>query len=330
MNKTKTLLYVFMSLLLIMSCSFLPNQSQDWAERTLKELSLREKIAQMMIYRMNMNYKDIPIEKWEEIMSLIKGDGIGGIHLWAGDGSSSLVIMNKMQELSKIPILFDADIEKGLKERFPSGTDLPPMMAIAATGNPQNAYDAGRISGSEARTVGIHWNLSPVVDVNNNPENPIINTRSFGEDPDQVSEYAVHYIRGIQESGVLSTAKHFPGHGDTETDSHSSLAKIPSDSSRLWSLELKPFQAVVNSGVDAVMVSHVHAPDYQPEADDPATLSKFWVTDILKEKINFSGTIITDGMGMGGITKNYSDEFALLKAVQAGCDIIIQNYDFIF
>ena len=318
MNKTKSLLYVFMSLLLIMSCSFLPNQSQDWAERTLKELSLREKIAQMMIYRMNMNYKDIPIEKWEEIMNLINGDGIGGIHLWAGDGSSSLVIMNKMQELSKIPILFDADIEKGLKERFPSGTDLPPMMAIAATGNPQNAYDAGRISGSEARTLGIHWNLSPVVDVNNNPENPIINTRSFGEDPDQVSEYAVHYIRGIQESGVLSTAKHFPGHGDTETDSHSSLAKIPSDSSRLWSLELKPFQAVVNSGVDAVMVSHVHAPDYQPEADDPATLSKFWVTDILKEKINFSGAIITDGMGMGGITKNYSDDYALLKACRPG------------
>ena len=133
----------------------------------------REKIAQMMIYRMNMSYKDIPIEKWEEIMSLIKSDGIGGIHLWAGDGSSSLVIMNKMQKLSKIPILFDADIEKGLKERFPSGTDLPPMMAITATGNPQNAYDAGRISGLEARTVGIHWNLSPVVDVNNNPENPI-------------------------------------------------------------------------------------------------------------------------------------------------------------
>ena len=315
-------------LFITLGCAGLMRTSPNWAELTLNRLSLREKIAQMMIYRMNMSYKDIPIEKWEEIMSLIDGDGIGGIHLWAGDGSSSLVIMNKMQELSKIPILFDADIEKGLKERFPSGTDLPPMMAIAATGNPQNAYDAGRISGSEARAVGIHWNLSPVVDVNNNPENPIINTRSFGEDPDQVSEYAVHYIRGIQESGVLSTAKHFPGHGDTETDSHSSLAKIPSDSSRLWSLELKPFQAVVNSGVDAVMVSHVHAPDYQPEADDPATLSKFWVTDILKEKINFNGAIITDGMGMGGITKNYSDEFALLKAVQAGCDIIIQNYDF--
>ena len=318
------LFFLFISL----GCAGLMRTSPNWAELTLNRLSLREKIAQMMIYRMKMSYKDIPIEKWEEIMSLIDGDGIGGIHLWAGDGSSSLVIMNKMQELSKIPILFDADIEKGLKERFPSGTDLPPMMAIAATGNPQNAYDAGRISGSEARAVGIHWNLSPVVDVNNNPENPIINTRSFGEDPDQVSEYAVHYIRGIQESGVLSTAKHFPGHGDTETDSHSSLAKIPSDSSRLWSLELKPFQAVVNSGVDAVMVSHVHAPDYQPEADDPATLSKFWVTDILKEKINFNGAIITDGMGMGGITKNYSDEFALLKAVQAGCDIIIQNYDF--
>ena len=322
----------YLSLLFVLfittGCTGLMRTSSHWAEHTLKRLTLREKIAQMMIYRMNMSYKDIPIEKWEEIMNLIESDGIGGIHLWAGDGSSSLVIMNKMQELSKIPIIFDADIEKGLKERFPSGTDLPPMMAITATGNPKNAYDSGRIAGLEARAVGIHWNLSPVVDVNNNPENPIINTRSFGEDPDQVSEYAVQYIRGLQDNGVLATAKHFPGHGDTETDSHSSLAMIPSDSSRLWSLELKPFQAVINSGVDAVMVSHVHAPDYQPEADDPATLSKFWVTDILKEKINFNGIIITDGMGMGGITKNYSDEFALITAVQSGCDIIIQNYDF--
>ena len=128
---------------------------------------------------------------------------------------------------------------------------------------------------------------------------------------------------------MIATAKHFPGHGDTQTDSHSSLAMIPSDSSRLWSLELKPFATMVEAGVDVVMVAHVHAPDYQPEADDPATLSPFWVTDVLKGRLGFDGAIITDGMGMGGITKNYSDDYAIVKAVQAGCHIIIQNYDMV-
>ena len=203
--------------------------------------------------------------------------------------------MNEIQKRSRIPIIFDADIERGFGQRFPSGTDFPPMMAITATGNPENAYKVGKIVATESRAAGIHWNLSPVVDVNNNPLNPIINTRSFSEDEDIVSEFSKKYTKGLQDYGMIATAKHFPGHGDTQTDSHSSLAMIPSDSTRLWSLELKPFATMAEAGVDVVMVAHVHAPDYQPEADDPATLSPFWVTDVLKDRLGFDGAIITDG-----------------------------------
>ena len=326
--RKKIFLGLFLTFFLfVIGCTNTPKSSNKWPEKVLRKLSLREKIAQMMIYRMHLKYENITSEKWAEITELISSDGIGGIHLWSGDGSSSLAFINDIQKRSKVPIIFDADIERGFGQRFPSGTDFPPMMAITATGNPKNAYEVGRIVATESRAAGVHWNLSPVVDVNNNPLNPIINTRSFSENPDIVSEFSLEYTKGLQNHGMIATAKHFPGHGDTQTDSHSSLAMIPSDSSRLWSLELKPFMALTKADIDVVMVAHVHAPDYQPEADDPATLSSFWVTDILKNRLGFTGAIITDAMGMGGITKNYSDGYALVKAIQAGCNIIIQNYD---
>jgi len=314
----------------ILSCSGIQFSSlqQAWTERTLSKLTLREKIAQMMVYYMRMEFLNEDSEQWQELISLIQTDGIGGIHLWSGEVGISLTMMNELQNMSKIPILFDADIESGLHARFSNGTELPPLMAIAATENPQFAYEAGKIAASESRAVGIHWNFSPVMDVNNNPENPIINTRSFGEDPTLVGEFGLQFMKGLQEHGMLATAKHFPGHGDTETDSHSALAMIPSDSSRLWSLELKPFQTVIDAGVDAVMVAHIHAPDYQPEANRPATLSPFWVTEILRKKMGFNGVVVTDAMNMGGIVGNYSDTYAVIQAIKAGCDFILQNNHF--
>ena len=321
-------LWLFLSFFVFIGgCASVPKSSKNWPKRVLKKLSLREKIAQMMIYRMHLKYESVTPEKWEEITRLVSGDGIGGIHLWSGDGSSSLAFINEIQKRSKVPIIFDADIERGFGQRFPSGTDFPPMMAITATGNPKNAYEVGKIVALESKSAGVHWNLSPVVDVNNNPLNPIINTRSFSDDPDIVGEFSIEYTKGLQDYGMIATAKHFPGHGDTQTDSHSSLAMIPSDSSRLWSVELKPFRVMAGAGIDVVMMAHIHAPDYQPEADEPATLSRFWVTEILRERLGFDGAIITDAMSMGGITKNYSDDYALVKAIQAGCNIIIQNYD---
>ena len=221
-----------------------------------------------------MNYES---DEWKEIEELIQSDGIGILHIWFGEAGSALTLLNEMQKQSKVPILVEADIESGLGRRYSGAVTLPPMMAIAATGNPRYGYEAGRISAIESRAVGIHFNLAPVVDVNNNPKNPIINTRSFGENPDSVFRYSKEFIKGLHDNGMLATAKHFPGHGDTETDSHSALAQIPSDSSRLWSTELPPFKSVIESGVDAIMVAHVNAPDYQQNADDPATLSSFWI-----------------------------------------------------
>ena len=301
---------------------------ESWARATVRRLSLREKIAQMMIYTMNMRFLNEDSKKWTEIEELITSDGIGGIHLWYGDAGSSLTMMNRMQRMSKVPILFDADIERGLHQRYPGATALPVLMAVGATGNPDYAYEAGRITALEGKALGIHLNLMPVVDVNNNPANPIINTRSYGEDPDMVIEYSRAFILGMRDHGMLGTAKHFPGHGDTETDSHSNLAAIPSDSARLWSVELPPFIDAVSGGIDLVMTTHVQAPDYQPHAGTPATLSKFWITDVLKGRLGFKGTVITDAMGMGGVTQNFTDAFALVEAINAGNDLIIQNYDF--
>lgn len=252
----KAFLFQFLILLIVFlnGCASVPVSKKKWAEKTFKKLSLRQKIAQMMIYRMHLKYNKITPEKWNEIKSLLSNDGIGGIHIWSGDGSSSLAMLNEIQKRSKVPVIIDADIERGLGQRFSSGTDFPPLMAITATGIPNNAYEVGRIVAEESRAAGVQWNLSPVVDVNNNPLNPIINTRSFSESPDIVSEFSLEYIKGLQDHGMIATAKHFPGHGDTQTDSHSSLAMIPSDSSRLWSVELKPFVKVAKAGVDAIMI----------------------------------------------------------------------------
>ena len=319
---------ILLGLVIILSACAGPGQfnpKQSWAESTLNKLTLREKIAQMMVYSMNMRYMNYESNQWQEIQQHLATDGIGVLHIWFGDAGSALTMLNKIQVESKVPILVDADIESGLGRRYPGAVTLPPMMAIAATGEPHFAYEAGRIAAEESRAVGIHFNLSPVVDVNNNPKNPIINTRSFGENPDSVDRYSIEYIRGLHDYGMLSTAKHFPGHGDTETDSHSALAQIPSDSSRLWTIELPPFKSAIDAGVDAVMVAHVNAPDFQDHARDPATLSKFWMQDILRGQLGFKGVIITDAMRMGGIIKNYSDEYALVATIQAGSDIIIQN-----
>ena len=319
---------IIISVIILFSGCAGPTQfatNDNWAESMLKRLTLREKIAQMMVYRMNMHYLNYNSEEWEEIKELISTDGIGILHIWFGETGSSLTMLNEMQRQSKVPILVEADIESGLGRRYPGAVTLPPMMAIAATGNPKFAYEAGRISAEESRAVGIHFNLAPVVDVNNNPKNPIINTRSFGEDPDSVNRYSKEFIRGLHDHGMLTTAKHFPGHGDTETDSHSALAQIPSDSSRLWNIELPPFKNAIDSGVDAIMVAHVNAPDFQLNPDDPATLSKFWIQDILRSKMQFDGVIITDAMDMGGIVKKYSDSYALIETIKAGSDIVIQN-----
>ncbi len=303
-------------------------EASPWAKATLKTLTLRQKIAQMMVYHMNLHYLPASSEKWQEIEQILATDGIGGLHVWRGGVTSAHAMLNEMQSQSKVPIIVQGDLEYGLWWRFNGGTELPWAMALSATGDPELAFEAGRITGQEGRALGIHLALAPIVDVNNNPENPIINRRAFGEDPDQVIEYATQFMRGLHSQGMLATAKHFPGHGDTNTDSHSSLAKIPEDSLRLWSVELKPFQALIDAGVDLVMMGHLDAGSYQMEPGTPSSLSPFWIQDILRKRMGFDGVIITDAMAMGGITKNYSDRYALIQTIKAGSDLIIQNHNY--
>ncbi len=326
----KSIFYSIILILVTVSCS--PPASieieKSWAEQTLQELSLREKISQMLIYSMHLDFRNDENKQWQEINQLIETDGIGGIHLWRGNTGLSVTMLNELQSKSKVPILVDMDIERGLEQRFSEGTQIPPSMAIAATGNPQNAFDAGKIVALEGRSVGVHWNLAPVIDVNNNPDNPIINTRAFSDDPNVVADYAIQYIKGLQSGGMLATAKHFPGHGDTQIDSHKSLATIPSNFDRLWSVELAPYKEVIDAGVDAVMVSHLIAPDFQPNSNTPATLSKFWIQDILRGKLGFKGAVVTDAMDMGGITNGFSFDYAFINAINAGCDIIIQKHNY--
>ena len=319
-----------LALLLLVTCSSQPAtvDSTPWVKATLKKLSLRQKISQMMVYSMNLDYIPAESARWKEIEGLLETDGIGFIHVWGGETASALTLLNQMQTRSRVPIMIQADLEYGVQKRFGAGTQIPWPMALAATGDPQLAFEAGRITAEEGRALGIHLALAPVVDVNNNPSNPIINTRAFSEDPDEVSRYAISFMQGLQSQGMLSTAKHYPGHGDTQTDSHISLAKIPSDSARLWNVELKPFQAIIDAGVDLVMVGHLDAGDFQLEPGIPSSLSPYWLHDILRVKQGFKGAVITDAMAMGGITRNFPDRYALIQTIKAGSDIIIQNRNY--
>ena len=325
----KCSIVVLASLTLLACAAGYPEISASpWARATLKRLTLRQKISQMMVYHMHLNYKSAESEQWQEIERILDGDGMGALHIWTGDVGATHSMLKEMQQRSDIPILVEADLEYGLNGRFPGGTSLPWPMALTATGDPNLAYEAGRITAEEGRALGIHLALAPVVDVNVNPQNPIINNRAFGEDPDQVIRYSKRFMQGLQAYGMLATAKHFPGHGDTGKDSHSTLATIPSDPERLWAVELKPFQALVDGGVDLVMVGHLDAGEFQMEPGVPASLSPFWLNDILRRKMGFKGTIITDAMGMGGVTGDYSKRFALIQTIKAGSDLIIQNYDY--
>src|SRR5262249_15579207 len=206
--------------------------------------------------------------------------------------------------------------------RYVGATRLPRAMAIGATGNDDFAYQAGRIAGEEARAIGVGVNFYPVVDVNNNPRNPIINIRSFGGDPKLVSRMSRAYIRGFQGAGRIATAKHFPGHGDTSTDSHLELPSIDADRSRLDSIELPPFQAAIEEGVAGVMSAHIALPRFEPDGQ-PATLSNKVLTGLLRRDLGFKGLVFTDAMNMRGIAAHYAEGDAATRAFQAGADIIL-------
>jgi beta-N-acetylhexosaminidase len=232
-----------------------------------------------------------------------------------------------LQALARVPLLISADLEAGIGMRFLDTTFWPPAMAIAATGDPSLAEREGRCVAIEARALGINHLLAPVADVNVDPKNPVINARSFGEDPHEVSRYVTAFIRGARSEGVLTTAKHFPGHGDTHIDSHRSLPVLDAGRERLERVELVPFRAAIEAGVDAIMPGHLSVPSLDPTPSLPATLSRPILEGLLRGELGFRGLIVSDAFDMGGLTEHFDAGEAAVRAIEAGEDQILMSPD---
>lgn len=298
-----------------------------WVEETLRRMSLEEKVGQMLVPDLSAVFLNQQSDAFLEIKRNITEFHVGGYHAFGGDPAALALLLNRMQELARVPLLITADLEGGPGYQYRGATRLPRAMALGATGSEELAYEAGRIAAVEGRALGIGANFYPVADVNNNPRNPIINIRSFGEDVGLVSRLARAYIRGAQEHGQLATAKHFPGHGDTSQDTHLELAVIDVNRDRLEQVELPPFRAAVEAGVGAVMTAHIYLPALEPEAGLPGTLSRAVTTDLLRRELGFQGLIFTDAMTMQGVAAHFTPEEATLRAVKAGADIVLLPVD---
>jgi beta-glucosidase len=304
----------------------------DWTE-----LSLTEQVAQMVVVRTSgfcfdhqMQYPALEATS-AQLRHWIQDLGVGGVILLGGSAIEVGLRSQQLQDWAAVPLLMAADIEEGVGQRFSGATWFPPPMALGAIARDDlpNALELAEAFGSataqEAIAIGLNWVLAPVVDINNNPRNPVVNVRAFGDEPDTVSQLATAFLRGAQHHSVLTTAKHFPGHGDTDMDSHLELPVLLHDRQRLDTLEFVPFQAAIAAGVDAVMTAHVTVPAL--DADDPATLSKAVLTNCLRHDLGFDGLIVTDALVMGAIARQYGTAAAAVQAVQAGADIVLMPSD---
>jgi len=250
---------------------------------------------------------------------------VDGPFLLRSEPYEAAELLNRLQRESSLPLLFAADFERGVSMRLLGTTVFPHAMAFGGDGKMEDAEKFGRITGEESRAIGIHWNFFPDADVNSNPANPIINTRSFGEDPQQVGDLVTAYIKGAHEAGMLTTVKHFPGHGDTATDSHLGVASVNVDRAHLDSIELPPFRQAIAAGVDAVMVAHVTVPALDPDPNHVATISTSVVTDLLEKQMGFKGLIVTDALDMAGLTHLFANNIgrAAVEAFKAGNDLLL-------
>jgi beta-N-acetylhexosaminidase len=311
---------------------------REWVERTLASLTLRERVGQMVHVWVLGDYTNTHDPTFAEVLRWIRDDGIGGVTMSLGSPIEVAEKINAMQRAAKVPLMVAADLEPNLG-RLEGGvfthylmdaggaTVFPNAMAIAATGRESDAFEVGRAIGREARAIGILVNFAPTVDVNNNPSNPVINTRSFGEDPRRVAALASAFVKGSQEAGVVAAIKHFPGHGDTDVDSHSSLPTVTGSMARLDSVELVPFAAGIEAGAGMVMTAHIALPGLHGDSATPATLAPRIITGLLRDKLHFGGIAITDAMTMGALAKTYTMEQSNLLAVQAGADVLLKPSD---
>ncbi len=301
-----------------------PNATVD---ALLASLSVDEKIGQLVMPWLVGSYSAEDGEGLERTLAAIDSFGVGGIIISAGTPIGVAAKLNTLQRRSRLPLLVASDLEWGTGMRLDGGTAFPMPMALGATGSTADAYEMGRITALEARAVGIQLTFSPVADVNNNPANPIINTRSFGEDPYEVGRLVEAYIRGAERHGLRTTAKHFPGHGDTGTDSHIAVPVAPGCWNRLDTLELPPFRAAIAAGVTAVMTAHIALPCLDGPDPLPATLSPSIMSGILRDSLGFDGLVVTDALIMGAIVERFGAGETAVRAFLAGSDLLLMPAD---
>jgi len=309
-------------------------RGDKWAEKTLRHLSVEEKIGQVFMIWCRASFLNVESPEylqWLEAMqkyhvgSFAMSVHVDGPFLLRTEPYEAAELLNRLQGKSKLPLLFAADFERGVSTRLLGTTNFPHAMAFGADGKTEDAETFGLISGQEARAIGVHWNFFPDADVNSNPVNPIINTRSFGEDPKQVGDLVTAYIKGAHEAGMLTTVKHFPGHGDTATDSHLGVASVNVDRAHLDSIELPPFRQAIAAGVDSVMVAHVTVPALDSDPNHVATISPAIVSDLLEQQLGFKGLIVTDALDMAGLTHLFASDIGreAVEAFKAGNDLLI-------
>jgi beta-N-acetylhexosaminidase len=319
---------------------------EKWVEGTLRKMTLEEKVGQMLVSSFHSNFMSTDSDEFDRLVKAVHEVRVGGFHVFGASepvppvllnpsyGSVTLgqpieaaSILNRLQAVAKVPLLNTADFEAGVGFRIMGATSFPRAMAFGAARDDKLAFEAGRVTGEEARALGVHVNFAPVVDVNNNARNPVINTRSFGEDPALVGRIATAYVKGLQSAGAMATLKHFPGHGDTDVDSHIGLPIIKHPRERLDRIELPPFRMAIAGGADAIMTAHIEMPAIDPTPSTPTTLSPAIVTGLLRGELGFKGLIYTDSMGMQGVADLHAPGEAAVRAVLAGNDIILHSPD---
>ena len=294
--------------------------------KTIEQMTLDEKIGQLLMC-------GFPADDMTRALKLIKEHKVGNIILFARNIRDGKQLFEQNQQLQRtalkelgVPLLISVDQEGGMVTRiFKGGTFFPGAMTVAATNNSDYAYQIGKHMGKELRLLGINMNLAPVLDVNNNPHNPVIGVRSYSDDPEKVQEYGNQFIKGLQEEGIFATGKHFPGHGDTSVDSHLDLSSVPHTKERLEQVELYPFKKAIEQNISAIMTAHVLFPAYEPDGL-PATLSKRVLTELLRKELRFEGLIVTDSMTMKAIDTYFTTEKAAVMALEAGVNILIVSH----
>ena len=321
-------------------------EARRWVDDTLQRLTLDQKIGQLVVPSFRAAYTSTDSETYDELAALVREHRVGGLLMFGartpqpavllnpnysrsglGEPLNAASLINRLQAAAPVPLLVAADFETGAGFRLEGATAFPPAMAFGAAADRHLAFEAGRITAAEARAMGVHVNFAPVVDVNNNPRNPVINIRSFGEDPARVGTLASAYVEGLRAGGMLATVKHFPGHGDTDVDSHLGLPIIHHPRERLDRIELVPFRAGIAAGADAVMTAHIELPALDPTPATPATFSRPIVERLLRDELGFDGLVFTDSMRMRAVTELMPPGEAAARAVIAGHDIVLHSSD---